>query len=72
PALFLTGIGAAVGIATINSVGNLGGFIGPSMMGLLTQVTGSMNAGLIAIGACLMLSGLLAIAIREKTGARLY
>jgi MFS-type transporter involved in bile tolerance (Atg22 family) len=40
------------------------------MMGLLTQVTGSMNAGLIAIGACLMFSGLLAIAIREKTGVR--
>jgi len=70
PALFLTGISAAVGIATINSIGNLGGFIGPSLMGLLTQVTGSMNAGLIAIGACLIFSGLLAIAIREKNAGR--
>ncbi|ABS56688.1 major facilitator superfamily MFS_1 [Methanoregula boonei 6A8] len=57
PALFLAEITAAAGIAVINSIGNLGGFVGPTLMGYLTQVTGSTNAGLIVIGAGLVLGG---------------
>jgi ACS family tartrate transporter-like MFS transporter len=60
PAVFLAGTGAATGIAVINSVGNAGGFIGPTLVGLLTQSTGSTNAGLIAIGGCLLIGGVLA------------
>lgn len=65
PAVFLAEVSAAVGIAVINSVGNLGGFIGPSLVGSLTKVTGSTNAGLIAIGICLILCGLLTLAVRN-------
>lgn len=64
PAVFLAESAAAVGIATINSVGNLGGFIGPSLVGCLTKVTGTTDAGLIAIGGCLVLCGLLTLAVR--------
>lgn len=64
PAVFLAEVSAAVGIAVINSVGNLGGFIGPSLVGSLTKATGSTDAGLVAIGACLILCGLLTFAVR--------
>lgn len=65
PALFLAEAAAAVGIAVINSVGNLGGFIGPSLVGFLMKATGSTDAGLVAIGACLILCGLLTLAVRN-------
>jgi ACS family tartrate transporter-like MFS transporter len=64
PAIFLAEAAAAVGIAAINSVGNIGGFIGPSLVGFLVAVTGSMSAGLVAIGACLVLCGFLTLAVR--------
>jgi len=64
PAVFLAETAAAVGIAAINSVGNLGGFIGPSLVGYLAQVTGSTDAGLIAVGGCLVFCGLLTLAAR--------
>jgi len=69
PAVFLAEAAAAVGIAVINSVGNLGGFIGPSLVGYLAKATGSTDMGLIAIGACLVLCGLLTLAVR--TGEQL-
>ena len=46
PGRFLTGSSAAAGIALINSVGNLGGYLGPYGIGLLKEYTGHMAAGL--------------------------
>jgi MFS transporter, ACS family, tartrate transporter len=46
PSMFLTGSAAAGGIALINSVGNLGGFAGPYIMGWVKDTTGSFKAGL--------------------------
>jgi ACS family tartrate transporter-like MFS transporter len=46
PNLFLSEATAAVGIAIINSVGNLGGFLGPYAVGFLKDATGSTNAGM--------------------------
>jgi len=66
PAVFLTEAAAAVGIAAVNSVGNLGGFIGPSLVGYLTRITGSTNSGLVALGACLVLCGFLTLAVRVQ------
>ena len=40
PPMFLGGTAAAAGIALINSVGNLGGFVGPTVMGWLRGVSG--------------------------------
>ena len=57
PASFLSGAAAAGGIALINSVGNLGGFIGPYAVGLLRQTTHSFSAGLIGLAAALALAG---------------
>jgi ACS family tartrate transporter-like MFS transporter len=68
PAAVLTGAAAAVGIALINSVGNLGGFVGPMLMGYLTAVTGTLQGGLIVVGGCLVLSGVLAAALHLPGG----
>ena len=46
PSMFLTGTAAAGGIALINSVGNLGGFAGPYIMGWVKNATGDFKAGL--------------------------
>ena len=46
PSMFLTGSAAAGGIALINSIGNLGGFAGPYIMGWVKDSTGSYKAGL--------------------------
>lgn len=57
---FLSGTGAAGGIALINSIGNLGGFAGPTLMGLFRGWTGSFQAGFLALGAMIFAGGLLA------------
>jgi ACS family tartrate transporter-like MFS transporter len=49
PTAMLSGTAAAGGIALINSVGNLGGFLGPYMMGSIRDATGSFTIGLLSI-----------------------
>ena len=57
----LTETSAAAGIAVINSLGNLGGFLGPYTIGLIRTWTGSFRGGLLAVGALLAVSGMLAL-----------
>jgi MFS transporter, ACS family, tartrate transporter len=52
PTAFLSGAGAAAGIAAVNSIGNLGGYFGPQAFGLLRDHTGSDVAGLIFLAGC--------------------
>jgi ACS family tartrate transporter-like MFS transporter len=51
PPMFLTGTAAAASIAWINSLGNLGGFFGPSIVGSVRDATGSFAGGLYALAA---------------------
>ncbi len=51
---FLTGTAAAGGIALINSVGNLGGFFGPYLVGRVKDATGSNLAALLLLGGALL------------------
>jgi nitrate/nitrite transporter NarK len=51
PSMFLSGSAAAVGIALINSIGNLGGFAGPYIVGWVKDSTGSFESGLYALSA---------------------
>ncbi|MUG33447.1 MFS transporter [Psychrobacter sanguinis] len=46
PGRFLTGLSAAAGIALINAFGNLGGYVGPFIIGLLKESTGNLASGL--------------------------
>jgi len=66
PAVFLTGSAAAAGIAAVNSVGNIGGFVGPSLIGYIVAATGRTEGGLVVIGACLILCSILTLLIRKK------
>jgi MFS transporter, ACS family, tartrate transporter len=59
PTTFLSGSAAAAGIATINSIGNLGGFVGPAMIGWIKEQTGSFKGGLYFVGGLLVLSAVL-------------
>jgi ACS family tartrate transporter-like MFS transporter len=52
PTAFLSGAAAAAGIATVNSIGNLGGFFGPKVFGILKDQTGSDFAGLMFLAGC--------------------
>jgi D-galactonate transporter len=54
PTAYLSGTAAAGGIALINSIGLLGGFISPSLIGWLKDTTGSLQSGLIAMAALLV------------------
>jgi len=67
PTAFLSGAAAAVGIAMINSVGNLAGFVSPYLVGYLKDLTHSTQSGLYVLAAMLVLG---AIAVL-RTPARL-
>ena len=56
PTRFLTGMAAAGGLAFINSIGTIGGFVGPYAVGWLRDATGSFNAGLMVMAALLAMS----------------
>jgi len=64
PTRFMTGIGAASGLAFINSIGVMGGYFGPELMGTLKDMTGGYVAGLLAMAAILGMSTLLAASLK--------
>ena len=67
--LTLAGPATAGGIAWINSVGNLGGFFGPSILGWLTDTFGTYKAGMYALAAVQVAVALLAaLVLRQKAG----
>ena len=66
PTAFLRGDGAAAGIGLINAVGNLGGFLGPYVMGWTRDATGDYLAGLRFLAAAAVVSGILVITARLK------
>jgi ACS family tartrate transporter-like MFS transporter len=61
--IFLSGTAAAASIALINSIGNLGGFVGPYIIGFLTDRTGSYTAGLSYLVASGVIGGLLLLSL---------
>lgn len=56
---FLTGASAAGAIALINSIGNLGGFIGPLIVGWAKETTNSFGAGLYALAGSILLGAVI-------------
>lgn len=76
PSAFLSESAAAASIGLINSVGNLGGFVGPLLMGYLKNRTNSFTPGILYLVGWLCLSGILMLAVgagrgplREQSGA---
>jgi D-galactonate transporter len=74
PNKFLSGAAAAAGIAVINSIGNLGGFFAPQIIGYIKSHTGNVYYGLGAIGVLILVSAvLLSFLPKEATrGARQF
>lgn len=64
PTTFLAGTGAAAGIALINSIGNLGGFFGPYIIGRVRNSTGEFKGGLLVVAAAMAFAGCIAAVIK--------
>jgi D-galactonate transporter len=62
PTAMLGGAAAAAGIALINSVGNLAGFVSPYLVGAVKDTTGSTGAGMVVLAASLLAGGVLVVA----------
>jgi ACS family tartrate transporter-like MFS transporter len=69
PSEFLTGYSAAAGIALINSVGNLSGFVAPATIGFISQRTGKLSAGLALAGVPLFISATLVLLLPRTARA---
>ena len=65
PTAILSEAAAAASIGLINSVGNLGGFVGPYAVGKLQTVTGSTGTGMTLLVVSFMLSGFLVLSLRR-------
>ena len=63
PSTLLTGAAAAAGIALVNAVGNISGAVSTTLVGWLSETTGSKAACLYLFGAALVLGGLLVLAL---------
>jgi ACS family tartrate transporter-like MFS transporter len=64
PTILLSGSAAAASIALINSTGNLGGFVGPYLIGYLADRTGGYTAGILYLIACGLLGSALVLSLR--------
>jgi ACS family tartrate transporter-like MFS transporter len=65
PTALLSGTAAAGGIALINSVANLGGFLGPNLIARLKSGDGSFTDGMLAMAVTLAVGALLALCVRH-------
>jgi len=70
PSRFLTGEAAACGIAMVNTIVNLGGFIGPTLIGVLKDRTGTYTTAFVLLGAFAALASLLAFRLRGAAELR--
>lgn len=66
PSTFLSASAAAASIGLINSIGNLGGFAGPSLIGFFSDRNGTYLGGLWVMVAALLLSGVCALLVRAR------
>lgn len=72
PSSFLTGAAAAGAIAMINSIGNLGGFVGPYAMGYVSQATGSYDNGVLFLSACMIVGATIIAFFIKQSGKALH
>ena len=64
PTAFLRGRAAAGGVALVNAVGNIGGFVGPTVVGYVRDATGSFAAGLWLLAAGLVVGAVITLCLR--------
>ena len=66
PTSFLTGAAAAGAVGLINSIGNVGGWVGPYFAGFIKDRTGSMQWAYVALSASLVLAGISMLSLRGQ------
>ncbi|TNH09015.1 MFS transporter [Testudinibacter sp. TR-2022] len=67
PPSFITGAAAGGAIALINSIGNLGGFFGPTIVGYLKELTNSFNTAIAFLGVSMFVSvAIIVLSARKK------
>jgi D-galactonate transporter len=66
PTAFLGGAAAAAGIAMINSLGSMAGFVSPYIMGWIKQLTGSHDLGIYLIAVSLLIGAGLVLAMPRR------
>ena len=66
PGAILSGTAAAAGIAVVNSIGNLAGFFGPTVLGWLKDQTGRTDMGLYILAGFILLCAPLIFAIPAR------
>jgi MFS transporter, ACS family, tartrate transporter len=64
---FLTGAAVAIGIALINTIGQLGGLLGPWIVGIIRDWTGNFSVALIVLAAAAFLASLIAFLLPERS-----
>jgi len=69
PTSFLSGTTAAASIGLINMVGNLGGFVGPSVVGFVSTKTGSYYGGVLYLAASALIAAFLILSLRATRKA---
>lgn len=70
PAALLSGPAAAGGIALINSIGNLGGFVAPNIVGYGKTMSGNYSGAMWILGGFAIVAGLMTLALRNARGGR--
>ncbi|MEH7120785.1 MFS transporter [Neobacillus vireti] len=68
PPSFLTGAAAGGAIALINSIGNLGGFFGPYIVGYIKDTTGSFNTSMVFLGVSMVISSCIIVFLVKQSG----
>ena len=66
PPKFLTGVGAAAGIALINSFGNIGGFAGPYLTGWLRDLTRNNKSGFFVVAGLMVMAGIVVLRVGRR------
>jgi ACS family tartrate transporter-like MFS transporter len=69
PTALLEGAAAAAGIALINALGNIGGFVGPFAVGWIRDRTGSYAPALLVVAGCVLLTGIVALILGHDSRA---
>ena len=70
PTSFLSGTAAAASVGMINSIGNLGGYVGPHVVGYLSTLTHSFFGGVIYLSLSALVAALLVLSIRATRSER--
>ncbi|MBK5458831.1 MFS transporter [Peribacillus sp. TH27] len=69
PTTFLSGSAAAAATALINSIGNIGGWVGPYLVGFSQTSTGSYQMAYLILAASLAIAGVLTLTLKDKSSA---